>query len=656
MMKKIYSLLPLAMLLFNIGAFSQTTYYVTPDGSSSNDGSSFSSPMDLSTALDEAEAGDEVVLSGDTYTIDYTEGEKNTIKFSKSGESGNYITVRSEDGSIATLDFSFPDMTWVQSSYGLYVTGDYWYFKGLKITHAGYQGAYVTGGYNVFENCIFYDNRNTGLEINKGGHHTTVLNCDSYYNYDPKKDGSMADGFGPKQTQGAGNTFVGCRAWYNSDDGFDCYDSPEVVEFEDCWAFYNGIDVWNFEDAGDFSGNGNGFKVGGNYELANHVLTKCISFGNPQKGFDQNNNTGGVTMYNCTAYDNGTNFGFGGSVTSGENHILKNNISLDGSNSLSNTIESNNSWNDGFSVSSSDFESLDLGLATTSRNSDGSIPGTDLFRLKESSDLIDAGTDVGLDYSGSAPDLGAFEYESTSSEDNALTLQEDATGFCSVDGAIESDHTGYTGSGYANTTNTSGAGIDYKITVGTSNSYAIKIRYAATGDRPADLIWNGSTVVSDISLPSTDSWKNYSSVTTTAYLSSGTYALRLEATTSSGLPNIDYLQITGDDLEAVACASSSAVTSELKAISEENEAAQSIEVFPNPFTGTAVIQFSLEKAQEVAFELYDITGKLVDFIDNGYYGSGENELEYSNSDLKTGLYILSIKTQSKRENIKLMVK
>ena len=47
------------------------------------------------------------------------------------------------------------------------------------------------------------------------------------------------------------------------------------------------------------------------------------------------------------------------------------------------------------------------------RQADGSLPNVDYARLVEGSDLIDAGTTklaVPIPYSGSAPDLGAFEY------------------------------------------------------------------------------------------------------------------------------------------------------------------------------------------------------------------------------------------------------
>ncbi len=400
----------LCSLILNSVLIYSKTYYVTPAGQSLNDGSSFENPLDFSTALNIVEAGDSILLQSGTYIIPYIQDTKNTIYFTKSGTEDNNIYIIAYDNSRVVFDFSFPEKAWVQDSYGFDISGSYWYFKGVFITRAGYQGAYVKGTYNTFENCAFYNNRNTGLEINKGGAFTTVINCDAYRNYDPKKNGSMADGFGPKQTQGSGNQFINCRAWENSDDGYDCFDSPEIVSFENCQAFRNGVDVWHYEG---FAGNGNGFKVGGNYQEANHLLIKCLAYEHPNKGFDQNNNTGGLTIYNCTSYKNGINFGLGNNLNSGQNHILKNNISLSGSNSISNAIEEYNSWNESFLVSEDDFKSLDLSNDTISRNPDGSIPQTDLFQLKSTSLLIDAGTDVGLPFNGNAPDLGCYESEYT---------------------------------------------------------------------------------------------------------------------------------------------------------------------------------------------------------------------------------------------------
>lgn len=227
------------------------TYYVSRNGSANADGSSFTKAMDLTSALAAVSAGQQLLLEPGTYSVPYTAGVANTIKLTKSGTASAPISVVAANCGRAIIDFSFPEQAWVQDSFGLSLTGSYWYFKGIEITRAGYQGVYVTGKYNTFENCAFHHNRNTGFEINKGGAYTTVINSDAYRNYDPKKKGSMADGFGPKQTQGPGNKFIGCRAWENSDDGFDMFDSPEKVVVEKSWAFRNGVDVWNY---GGFTG------------------------------------------------------------------------------------------------------------------------------------------------------------------------------------------------------------------------------------------------------------------------------------------------------------------------------------------------------------------------------------------------------------------
>lgn len=380
--------------------------YVTPIGTASADGSSFATAIDFGTAQGMATAGDTLLLQSGKYVVPYSPGAKNTVTFSQQGTSEQRIRVVAESGGRAEFDFSFPDQQWVQDSVGFLVSGSYWSFCRVDVVHAGYQGAYVTGQHNTFENCSFHDNRNTGLEINKGGAYTTVLNSDAYRNYDPKKMGSMADGFGPKETQGPGNRFIGCRAWENSDDGFDAYNSSENVSVEGCLAFRNGVDVWGYPG---FAGNGNGFKVGGASKQANHRLVQCAAFGNPAKGFDQNNNTGGITIYNSVAFDNGSNFGMSGPLNPGQRHDLRNNAVLGALGVVANASEQGNSWNLGLNVVAADFSDLDEAHATLPRSADGVLQLGEFLHLGASSQLRDRGVDVGLPFAGLAPDLGPFE-------------------------------------------------------------------------------------------------------------------------------------------------------------------------------------------------------------------------------------------------------
>ena len=196
-------------------------------------------------------------------------------------------------------------------------------------------------------------------------------------------------------------------------------------------------------------------------------------------------------------------------------------------------------------------------------------------------------------------------FSEISTGSSEITLQENATGFCSVDGAVESDHSGYTGSGYANTTNETGTGVDYKVNVATAGTYTFTVRYAATSDRPADIIQNGSTV-GNIALPSSGAWTSYTTATTTAYLSAGESDLRLQATSSSGLPNIDYLYISGANISAADCGSSSTTYSLSTSVSPSG--AGSVSLSPSGGTYEAGTQVTLSASASTDYSFSSWSG------------------------------------------------
>ena len=140
------------------------------------------------------------------------------------------------------------------------------------------------------------------------------------------------------------------------------------------------------------------------------------------------------------------------------------------------------------------------------------------------------------------------------SNDN-IVLQENATGFCGVDGAIESEWAGFTGAGYADTTNALGTGVNWKITVPSDGNYTFVWRYALlSGDRTGKLIANSVTVVPSISFPASGAVTTYIETSPIdVALTAGINDLRLEATTADGLGNIDNLKITGINPQAAGC-------------------------------------------------------------------------------------------------------
>jgi len=392
-----------------------TNYYVATDGNDANAGTSLSTPFKTITkavGLSTLTAGDQIIVRGGTYSVTAT------ITLAKSGTVTAPISLVTYNGERALINFTGI----AAGKRGFSLTGSYWYIKGLDVYKATDNGINITGANNTIEFCSFFDNGDSGMQLDTGAHDNKILNCDSYWNADPTDYGD-ADGFACKMAVGSNNYFYGCRSWLNVDDGWDGYlrGADNVSTFlENCWTWRNGY-FKNGTDAGA-NANGNGFKMGGSDDKLlkhNFTLKNCIAFYNKAKGFDQNSNKGNMTLYNCTSYGNvGNDFSITTTLPTGSTctivncvDVVKTKVSLG-----SFVIQQTNSWLTPFTVTSDDFVSLDSLGVTAKRNADGSLPKLNFLRLKTGSDLINAGTNVGLAFNGSAPDLGAYEWE----EPNAL--------------------------------------------------------------------------------------------------------------------------------------------------------------------------------------------------------------------------------------------
>ncbi|HZM75991.1 MAG TPA: glycoside hydrolase family 88 protein [Candidatus Limnocylindrales bacterium] len=111
---------------------------------------------------------------------------------------------------------------------------------------------------------------------------------------------------------------------------------------------------------------------------------------------------------------------------------------------------------------------------------------------------------------------------------------------------VETEHTGFTGTGYVNCDNASGSFLEFIVSSGSAGTTDLHVRYAngTTASRPATLTVNGASVATP-SFPSTGVWTNWSFQSITAPLTAGTNTIRLIATTANGLANIDSLTVGG---------------------------------------------------------------------------------------------------------------
>jgi pectate disaccharide-lyase len=377
----------------------KNTLTIAVGGSDSNPGTREKPLATIKAAALMAQPGTLITMLAGTYSISAPVNLD-----TPAGTAANPIRLWADPGAQVILDFA----TATAAGKGLSINASYWHVKGLIVENCPGRGIQVMKGDHItVENCETRNNGDMGLVVSEGATNALILNCDSHHNFDVENAGENADGFGAKSNLGEGTIFRGCRAWANADDGWDLYNCPTSVRFENCWSYKNGD---NFKNMASFAGDGNGFKLGkSDSTTSHHVLVNTVAFSNlGGNGFEDNDNISGLTFYNCVSYNN-PKAGF--EAVNVSKHVLKNNISYKNGkadNILAGSDVSNNSWN-GLTVSDADFLSLNDGVITGPRNPDGSLPDSDFLKLAPASALIDKGVDVGLPWKGAAPDLGAYE-------------------------------------------------------------------------------------------------------------------------------------------------------------------------------------------------------------------------------------------------------
>jgi polygalacturonase len=112
-------------------------------------------------------------------------------------------------------------------------------------------------------------------------------------------------------------------------------------------------------------------------------------------------------------------------------------------------------------------------------------------------------------------------------------------------GAVESNHAGYSGSGFVNGTNAVGPYVEWTVNAAAAGPATLVFRYAngTTTNRPMDVAVNGTLVRDEQPFAATGGWTSWATVSLPVTLAAGANTVRVTATTANGGPNLDYLEI-----------------------------------------------------------------------------------------------------------------
>lgn len=417
-------------------------YYVAPNGNDENSGS-FEKPIEsISRAQELASPGDTIYIRGGLYTLrpeqginfhgPYSQSKKRLVKattvtyasvnkLDKSGTKKAPIRYWAYPGETPVFDFSNikpPNCRIVAFN----ILGNYIHIKGIEvkgvqvntIKRTQSECFEISGSNITLENVRMHDGMAIGVYM-LGGSNNLIVNCDAYNNWDylsHDKKGGNVDGFGCHLPKGAvNNIFRGCRAWFNSDDGFDLINSGEPVLIENCWAFLNGYSK-DLKSRGD----GNGFKCGGYgssplkkipVPVPRNTIQFCLAVKNKQSGFYANHHLNGSNWYHNTAYANKRNYnmlnrkapeeGIYLTDVPGWGHHMKNNLGYKAKYKEITDIDfkacdlENNYFDLNLNIKDADFTNLDIAQLTYPRKQDGSLPSISFMHLKSNSQLIDKG-------------------------------------------------------------------------------------------------------------------------------------------------------------------------------------------------------------------------------------------------------------------------
>ncbi|MGX7666375.1 T9SS type A sorting domain-containing protein [Flavobacterium pedocola] len=79
-----------------------------------------------------------------------------------------------------------------------------------------------------------------------------------------------------------------------------------------------------------------------------------------------------------------------------------------------------------------------------------------------------------------------------------------------------------------------------------------------------------------------------------------------------------------------------------------------LKVYPNPFSGTATVSFSLNESEKVSLKIFDLNGRSIKSISENFLAAGSHSFTFDGEQLNSGIYLLQLKGESFSKTEKLV--
>jgi len=448
----LYSLLVISLLNLIFGCHngidpvekSARYYFVSTTGSDKNPGSETKPFRTIQKAASVVLPGDTVWIRGGEY--------KEIVTITRGGQKGKTVEFRNygdEEVIIDGGDRHVPEWNGLLNVKG----ASYVNISGINVRNSGERGIWLTAdavnSHISLGDCRVKNTAKSAFAIEQVNG-CQLINCEAtaagdgypgFYLFDNKEvvlencvshnnggnGGGLAQGF---VFYGGSNYEVRrCSAFENSRDGFDTGGGTvgtQDIQFTDCSSYRNGEDGFGLNSYARnaiyrrcliYDNDGSGFNIyegASQVEIDNCTIVGCAHYFWIDGSDDPSQGVENVRVRNCIGYGvqnrgiitiapfNGISFDYNcwSGVYSGYGAFCLWNMGPGEIPLIYDDIGSNRSW------------SLQLGQGQHSFAGDPgfvNLSGND-YHLRSDSPCIDKGLNVGLPFSGAAPDMGAFEY------------------------------------------------------------------------------------------------------------------------------------------------------------------------------------------------------------------------------------------------------